>query len=791
MAERKLCNLHKRFIFTPCGLPSIYSVACFFAVDASPSPSPSSQSTSLVNPFLADVCATPFEVVEGRSVTSLNRDVVQRVATAVEELHSTPQKPLLLLTAPRAGYGKTHVLGRVAAAAETQSVAMPLVFRSDVEITWSGISHEALDALRVLPGRTPGWSRLREICTGIFASLVIDLIRAGRLPCANREQAIAVLGQDPARLFQETTQAKLIGDWLRKHFGQLRRPLAEAAGTIHGAGIMDAWVDALFAHAHHGSAATADTVLKLASGSREAYELWLRLTAHWRPAVLFVDHLDGFYRMERSGLRIATMLLDLAAIEGVHVVLSMNQDVWQATFAHHLPSAVEDRLTASQFLLRGLSAQDATALVALRMQGSGISADKVQSFTRFLGITRYFEGRPIGSVSARAFLRHAAQQWQNYHEMCARGEDPNARLADEPVPAEPPSPQSDPLPDVPEAIAEAPASSLFAGEDIAFMRKTASGLAEPEHAMVNTPFSIAAENLSAPPAPSVMHPTSPFAPAPEKPATAPLPNGQLIPAAAQFQPVQPFQPAVEALAQPNSPGALDRLREMIERLRNQPAPTTAPLVPPDPTSAAVTPVAQRLASVMAEGTSDPLLERFRQTRLALAAEAANAPLDREKLASLIRLAGKRFTLVKYDTVDLPGMPGKSAPRWTLHDQEIIFGLGEFTDRSYWRVLAQFALGRIAAISDPSVKFKLAVLKCDRDGAAWDALQANPEIIPEPVRLRIDPIHLDARSIASLYGMQRLIADAENGSLQVTPSQVMAVLARELDFFWKRVTRPLP
>jgi hypothetical protein len=53
---------------------------------------------------------------------------------------------------------------------------------------------------------------------------------------------------------------------------------------------------------------------------------------------------------------------------------------------------------------------------------------------------------------------------------------------------------------------------------------------------------------------------------------------------------------------------------------------------------------------------------------------------------------------------------------------------------------------------------------------------------------VDAIHLDPSGVAALYAMQRIIKESETGLLQATPAQVMGVLARELDFFWKRVTR---
>ena len=65
-----------------------------------------------------------------------------------------------------------------------------------------------------------------------------------------------------------------------------------------------------------------------------------------------------------------------------------------------------------------------------------------------------------------------------------------------------------------------------------------------------------------------------------------------------------------------------------------------------------------------------------------------------------------------------------------------------------------------------------------------------DVFPDNVRSVVEALHLDTRSIAALYAMQRMIAEAECGQLSATPSQVMSVLARELDFFWKRVTRPV-
>jgi hypothetical protein len=162
-----------------------------------------------------------------------------------------------------------------------------------------------------------------------------------------------------------------------------------------------------------------------------------------------------------------------------------------------------------------------------------------------------------------------------------------------------------------------------------------------------------------------------------------------------------------------------------------------------------------------------------------------------KLGELIRLAGKRFPLVKFDEVTLPGVAGKTAPRWALQDQEIIFGVGDFADRTYWRGLAQFVSGRLAMPPDNgrTTLIKLVAFKSERESNAWTALLGS-DTFPTGIRSHIEALHLDTRSIAALYAMQRIIGEAESGALNATPSQVMSVLARELDFFWKRVTRPV-
>lgn len=768
-----------------------------------------SQGESL-NPFADDVCAGPFGVAENRSVPGLNGDILGQLTTTIDERQSSAGRaggqPLLLLTAPRAGYGKTHLLGRLAAAANGQVVLVPLAFRLEDTIGISAVAVRGLESMARAEASREGWTKLREACAGVCATLVRRLIENGTLPCANPDQALRVLGGDPIEVFDEKGSARLIGDWVRRFEGQLRKPMTDQAMKRVPAipTALESWVNAMLNHALDGGMSHMAVLRMLAADeSNEGPVTWLRLLGLWRPVVLLVDHLDAYYRNPEAGLRIASLLLDMSEMDGVHVVLSLNQDVWQATFGHHLPSAMEDRLTASQMLLRGIGESEATTLLRLRLQHAGIPVDAGREFTNFLDVKRYFLGRPLGSVSARTFLRHAAKQWDFFQQTLSApvmqgGVSLHTLTADEGV-----------LPLMTEEEAESTQENqssagefpIFDSSTTAHMKLMAEGLAEPTPAL---PQQNEAPLLPPPAGLNGSHPPPPGA------------AGNADTNGAEEAPSQ---------FSPSSAGAFENLREMLGKLRQ-------PSAPPAAESSGTHSVAERLADVLGAATPpsapapavaaaavamppafvppsrpvvtgvppapnaerDALLGRYEALRLQMAAEAVSLPLDFTKLADLIRLAGKRFPLVRFSEHELPGMTGRFAMCWSLQGLEVVFGLANFADGSYWRTLAGFAAGRLAELNQDAhstgtsvPRLKITTFKTDREQQSWAILQ-HSTAFAEELKKHVDPIHLDTQNVAALYAMQRIIKEAESGALEATPAQVMSVLARELDFFWKRVTR---
>ena len=314
--------------------------------------------------------------------------------------------------------------------------------------------------------------------------------------------------------------------------------------------------------------------------------------------------------------------------------------------------------------------------------------------------------------------------------------------------------------------------------------------------MVDTPFSLVPSLAAAGASLAAM--SSPFLAMSAPPIASPFTE-----AATQPPPRAPE-------TQPQAPGAMERLRDMVEKLRATPpvqlipepdaaetapappvsAPTLSIVLPPPPTASTGQPAARGNPS------AEALQTRFEGLRQMMGREAQLRPLDHSKLGELIRLAGKRFPLVRQDEVDLMQIPGRKVLRWTVQNLEILFGLADLADTQYWRALSIHASARAmelrsqpAKASEPQPQVKLVTFKSDLETLAWTSILAS-DIFPQALRPQIEALHLDLRSVASLYAMHRIIGEAESGSLSATPSQVMSALARELDFFWKRVTRPL-
>jgi hypothetical protein len=569
---------------------------------------------------------------------------------------------------------------------------------------------------------------------------------------------------------------------------------------------MDAWLSALLELSLEGGQAGVADMQALCSADQETgIPTWLRVLTLWRPVVLLVDHLDGFYRNPQAGVDIATLLMDLVDFHQVHVLLSLNQDVWQATFGHHLPSALEDRLTSSQLLLRGLTEKDATSLLHLRLEKAGLDSARQAEFKTFVSVNRHFLGRPIGSVSARAFLRHCARQWEIFQTAPPSTENETSEILPDLTDTQISESDSGIIPLKTEILSQQPSSlsecailpTLFDTDTQSEVQLMAESLSEPRPAI---PQDEPADIILPPELPpkidtEILNADSTLLNDDDEDEIC-SDRWNSTPGITNLQP-QGSAPSADAFV---------KLREMLARLRKPGSTIAATTIAASPFKLAEaiekdsTPApsiivqAAPIAENPAPQETDLLQQRFHSLRQQLNQEVGTQPLDHAKLAELIRLAGRRFPLVRFSEHELPGLTGRYAMYWALQGVEILFGLTTFADAAYWRTLSGFAAGRLTDLAAQAKregtqppKLKLVTFKTEHDQFAWQNL-INSHNIAEPLAGITDVVQLNTANVATLYAMQRIIKESEAGILPAEPTQVMTVLARELDFFWKRITR---
>ncbi len=763
-----------------------------------------------LQPFGDDICASWHEAEDSVSIHE----------AAFEELRAQEvQGKVVLLNAPRAGHGKTHLLGRVAGKLNSEAAIASLPWQTLDGLTWEKTGRGIIQDL-ARTGDNP--NSLERLCAGILATLLRRLIQTGRIPSTDPAQALRVLSQDPMELFQESGNARVIGDWFRKHFEQLRHALAEIS-NVEDIPIVENWLQAMFDYLGSPTAGNLTPLLQqFTDDTGMQASRFFRLATAWKPLVLVADHMDGLYRNAEAGMEVTRMALSLINFPLVRVVLSMNQDLWETTFGRQLPSALEDRLSARNVSLRGLSVEEAKSLVTMRLSRAEVPEADQTSFLSYLNLDLHFSGRT--STTPRGVLRHASTRWREWLRDTSEATEAKAKVAAAPLEPDPvidagPLPMldedlhEDDSPDAWEALSRSLAEEAGAKHvDIANLAPAPTSLEPPPQAVPlpqNDVMEAESFLIDTPPPP----PSSSPPPLSSTATPPPLPG-----ATSDFLTNEPeaagnFPPAPEdfLLDGPGNAigsevgGNYDRLRSMLSKLRTPQSGDaenpvtgsafTAPPVAQATTSAPATPSTFDSGSATSGSEANVSLhDRFETLRQEVLRTGQNGVVDHTSIGELVRLAGKRFPVVTYDEVELPGLLGKSLPRWTLQGLEIVFGLEPFSNLQYWRTVVSFFMGRLAELQTaasqsgmPAPILKFVVFKGDHDGPSLMNL-LQQEVIPTTLRSRVDAVNLDAHSIASLQAMCQLVRESESSTSPIEPGAVPGAMASELDFFWKRITR---
>jgi hypothetical protein len=326
-----------------------------------------------------------FETL-GRLPASHAESVNRRAYEVLYDILSVPvEKPgrCILLRAPRAGHGKTHLLSRVQHHLGASHEFIPLHAAFGCQIDATTVIDDALRRLlRPLPA-SGGLCVLDLVARRLFALALQPLVASGEVPCQDREGALNALRSRPIETFDFHHPNAVTAHWARENFEVLGQRLSVELAQRCGLPIREVafWVDVLFRFA----ATPVENPVRLRSladaihGSNpgegilmERLEALLGLCAQLMRVVLVADDLEGFSADESAALRLAAFLGALRqSVERLDVILSLNQDIWQSAFVPRLSGGLADRLSEIVVELQPLTEEEMVSLLESRVPGLG------------------------------------------------------------------------------------------------------------------------------------------------------------------------------------------------------------------------------------------------------------------------------------------------------------------------------------------------------------------------------------------------------------------------------------
>ncbi|MGL5017112.1 MAG: hypothetical protein ACRDBP_03180, partial [Luteolibacter sp.] len=286
----------------------------------------------------------------------------------------------ILLRAPRAGHGKTHLLSRIQHQLGASHEFVPLQAGFGCRIDAASVTDDTLRRLvRQLPA-SGGLTALDLVSRRLFASALQPLVASGEVPCQDREGAITALRNRPIETFDFHHPNAVTAHWARENFEVLGQRLSmELANRVNlSVGAVSFWVNALF-HFAAAPLESSNRVRVLAEAAHgeggvgmERLEALLGLLTLQMRVVLVADDLEGFSTDETAALRLAAFLGSLRhSVERLDVILSLNRDIWESAFMPRLSGGLADRLSEIVVELEPLTESEMEALLESRVPGLG------------------------------------------------------------------------------------------------------------------------------------------------------------------------------------------------------------------------------------------------------------------------------------------------------------------------------------------------------------------------------------------------------------------------------------
>ena len=312
-----------------------------------------------------------------RSINRPARDLLKAYLRAGSEGSGR----VILLQAPRAGYGKTSLLQSVASDLGDSYHFVRIQLTNGRTTDAAHVLEYVLQALCEVVPESGTLTQLDLLARRVLALGLEPLVASGEVPCQDRESALESLRDNPAQTFDFHYDGAVTAHWTKSNFEVLGPRLAAELARISGASLREAsyWVELLFRFATtppdnvERARLLFETIFRndlqnqSSSTAEERLHGLLSLISTVACPVLVVDDTEGLSTSPQDALALASFLSNISqTCPGAVAILSVNDDIWASSFAPHLPGGLADRLLAYKITLDALNAEEVEAIITER-----------------------------------------------------------------------------------------------------------------------------------------------------------------------------------------------------------------------------------------------------------------------------------------------------------------------------------------------------------------------------------------------------------------------------------------
>ncbi|MDF2374947.1 MAG: hypothetical protein P1U81_01815 [Verrucomicrobiales bacterium] len=708
------------------------------------------------NPFIDDIFLNHPDVLPGAA--AIHHSTFQSIVDSVEAFVSPSERispadtigRIVLITAPRAGFGKTHLAARIKKQLRSSATTLTLPFDPSRPVSWPVALNSILRQFLNEPAR-----RSSDLClfaeSGHFllSQVILSHRNAGSLKpgqCPVEEEALR------SEFFSIFSPGSELMSWTDHQSRDLTR--RAESNFLHVLGLsaseLGFWVRLIIDFTLRGESAL-EPLRGLSNGeARERMQQWLRIATFYRPNLIIADGLDGFFQSETAGLEIAGILTGIReSVPRSITLICLNEDIWKSVFEDRLPSAWLDRLTGEKEKLRTITPEAAGDLVRNRLKRIPLSESQAARFIERLK-TDHLWIDSEAKLYPRAVIRQARDLWASDSDQFLKQESDSGHE---------------------EIEEQEPLSSIT--DKVAFFEALAEDRPLPKTSVETSELKNGDELFPCE--------TKPVEPPRLNPFFAPPPterDSKLVGIDSIIEDIRGTGKTVvsEAAAPTPPPLPSQEERESFEagllRLKhgNRQDDSKSPdgFTPPHVRQKPMAPPPEKKPDWMAvlKSREEGLLEN------------PSLRLDLEKVERFIRKIGVQHPGLSQSEERFPSSRTVCV-RWNVRGESVLLGFESPQNVYFWNNLLQQSLAsnrreKLAAFSHRTEAF---------DPGLFSSFGFSPAV----ARDRIDVIEMNDRELAMIYATDSIISESEN---TVEAPAAVQIAIRYLDPLWRRISKAI-